>query len=185
MSSSDIQARLGAALVDFAENGTFPDEDAAAAADLETSGLPIALQALNDAKASLEVSSNFWFLGPSHSICLILMHILFKHDIRRISGEEAPNVDTWIEHAKALQDDIEKSQRVANEIVREAEAVDEREEALKQQERYVSFLEREEAYYSQLHDAFQLMQEVHESLEKADELVSERYILEPVQILES
>jgi hypothetical protein len=56
MSSSEIQARVGKALADFAVNSQYPDEEAVIAADVETSALPVASELLSSAKLSLEVS---------------------------------------------------------------------------------------------------------------------------------
>jgi len=58
MSSTEIQARLGQTLIDFSTNGAFPEEEAVSAAFVQDSVLPIALEALNDAKLALEVRSN-------------------------------------------------------------------------------------------------------------------------------
>lgn len=58
MSSQDIQARIGPALVDYSGNGTFPEEESVAAAHIEDDILPEALNALNNAKTDLEVSFN-------------------------------------------------------------------------------------------------------------------------------
>jgi hypothetical protein len=55
MTSLDIQARIGPALVDYAGNGTFPEEESVAAAHIEDSTLPEALNVLNNAKTELEV----------------------------------------------------------------------------------------------------------------------------------
>ena len=55
MASSDIQAQLGQTLVDFSANGAFPEEEAVSAAYVEDSALPVALVALGNAKAGLEV----------------------------------------------------------------------------------------------------------------------------------
>jgi hypothetical protein len=58
MASANIQARLGDALVNFAENQAFPEEEEISAASLESSTLQPALTALNNAKIALEVGCN-------------------------------------------------------------------------------------------------------------------------------
>lgn len=55
MSSLDIQACIGPALVDYAENDKFPDDESVAAANIEDSALPGALAILNNAQTELEV----------------------------------------------------------------------------------------------------------------------------------
>jgi hypothetical protein len=57
MSSSDVQARVGRALVDFAVKSQYPDEEAVIAADVESSALPVALELLSNARSSLEVGA--------------------------------------------------------------------------------------------------------------------------------
>ena len=59
MSSADVQARIGQALVDFAAKSQYPDDEAVIAANVEGSALPIALKLLSNAKSSLEVGSVF------------------------------------------------------------------------------------------------------------------------------
>lgn len=61
MSSSDTQARVGKALVDFAVKSEYPDEEAVIAANVESSALSVALELLNNARASLEVSCSLSF----------------------------------------------------------------------------------------------------------------------------
>ena len=58
MSSPDTQARVGQALVNFAVESKYPEEEAVIAANVESSALPTALELLNSARASLEVGSN-------------------------------------------------------------------------------------------------------------------------------
>ena len=55
MSSSDIQAQVGRALVDFAVESQYPDEEDVGAAKVESSALPTALDLLNVARVDLEV----------------------------------------------------------------------------------------------------------------------------------
>lgn len=56
MSSSNIEEQLGPALINFATNGSFPEE-AVSAAYVQDSALPAALIALDGAKIALEVCS--------------------------------------------------------------------------------------------------------------------------------
>ena len=55
MERNGIQTQIGVALVDFAQDGTFPEEEAVVSANIEDSALPGALRALNEAKTALEV----------------------------------------------------------------------------------------------------------------------------------
>lgn len=116
---------------------------------------------------------------------LLLTFTYPQNEIRETSREEAPNVDAWIANAKTLQDDIESSKRLANDIIRKAEAHERREEVQNEQEKYVTFLENEVAFNNQLRDGLILIQEVHGCLEKADTLVHARKILEALHLLDS
>lgn len=115
----------------------------------------------------------------------MLRSIFSQDEICKTSREVAPDVDTWIENAKALQDDIDSSKRLANDIIRQAEADEQRGEVVKEQEIYLSFMENEVAFNNQLHDALLLIQDVHSCLERAEALINERQILECLQVLES
>lgn len=57
MSGHDNPVRIGRVLVDYSSNGIFPEEESVAATHFEDSLLPGALNALNDSKAALEVTS--------------------------------------------------------------------------------------------------------------------------------
>lgn len=116
---------------------------------------------------------------------LLLTFTSSQNEIRETSREEATNVDAWIANAKTLQDDIESSKRLANDIIRKAEADERREEAQNEQEKYVAFLENEVAFNNQLQDGLILIQEVHGCLEKAETLVHRRKILEALHLLDS
>ena len=116
---------------------------------------------------------------------LLLIFASSQIEIRETSREEAPNVDAWIANAKTLQDDIESSKRLANDIIRKAEADEGREEVQNEQEKYVAFLENEVAFNNQLRDGLILIQEVHGCLEKAETLVHTRKILEALHLLDS
>lgn len=58
MATTNAGARVGPTLVDFATNGQFPEEEAVSAASVDSTGLPAALEVLNEAKLALEVSSH-------------------------------------------------------------------------------------------------------------------------------
>jgi len=107
-----------------------------------------------------------------------------QEEIRHISQETAPNVDSWIVHAKAIQNDIETSKRLASSIVRQAEADEEREEGLQEQEAYVDFLTKEVSFNDQLLTALNGIQGVNESLQQAEELAIQKKIIDALHALE-
>jgi centromere/kinetochore protein ZW10 len=75
---------------------------------------------------------------------------LLQTEIQQISCDSAPDVDSWIMHAKSIQDDIEKSRRLASSIVRQAEADEQREYALQEKHGYTEFLGKEVSFNDQL-----------------------------------
>lgn len=104
--------------------------------------------------------------------------------IRQISCESAPDVDSWIVHAKSIQEDIERSKRLASLIVRQAEADDETEETLQEKENYVEFLTKEVSFNNQLLSALKGIQDVNECLQQAEELANQQNILDALVQLE-
>jgi hypothetical protein len=56
MASTADEARLGDTLIQFSVDGRFPEEEATSAAYVESSALPVALQALAEAQTELEVT---------------------------------------------------------------------------------------------------------------------------------
>ncbi|KAH6673050.1 centromere/kinetochore protein-like protein zw10 [Halenospora varia] len=160
MATTNAGARVGPTLVDFATNGQFPEEEAVSAASVDSTGLPTALEVLNEAKLALET------------------------EIKEISRDSAADVDTWITHAKSIQDDIEKSRRLASSIVRQAEADEQRLELLEEKEAYAGFLEKEVAFNVHLGEALRSIQEVNDKLDKAEGLAGEKRIIEAMAVLE-
>jgi centromere/kinetochore protein ZW10 len=105
-------------------------------------------------------------------------------EIRQISHDSAPGVDAWIKHAKSIQDDIDRSRRLASSIVRQAEAEDETEETLQEKEKYVEFLTKEVSFNDQLLSALKGIQGVDEILQQAEELAAKQSIVEALFKLE-
>jgi hypothetical protein len=105
-------------------------------------------------------------------------------EIRQISKDKASSVDTWISHSKTIQGDIERSRKLANTIVREAEAEEERLEALKDKESTVEFLAKEVAFSTSLKGGLKAIQISRDRLRDVEELASERKIHEALIALE-
>ena len=108
----------------------------------------------------------------------------YQTEIRQISSESAPDVDTWITHAKSLQEDIIASRKLASDIVRRAEADEERLDGLQDAEFQVTFLEKETAFNAQLGETLHSLQQVNNTLDKSEELAIERNIVNAIQSLE-
>jgi len=143
---ASLPVRVGKALVDFSSNYEFPDAEDVSAAPVEGTVITAAYRALNDAKEALET------------------------EIRTISRESAPDVETWIATAKALQKDIQASRALANKIVKQAEE-DKYSDEIELHGLHVDFLEKELRFNSQLGEALASVKEVEDCLRQVDRLV--------------
>ncbi|TVY88933.1 Centromere/kinetochore protein-like protein [Lachnellula willkommii] len=150
---------LGSILIDFSTKGSFPGEESVSAARVEESALPGALVALNAAKTELET------------------------EIRQLSKDSAPDVDTWITHAQSIQNDIETSKQLASRIVRQAEADDKRLEEQEDTRTYVEFMAKEVELNEHLRQALEEMQRLNDQLDDAETLASEGNIMAALNML--
>lgn len=150
---------LGQALVDFALHSGFPDDEASsrriAADDLQP-----ALESLAAAKSHLQAQ------------------------IHSINEETAPDVQSWMTNAKALEDDINKSRSLANEIVRRAEAPEVSGQSILEAEEKVGFLQREVSYTAQVREALTNIKRVNEMLDQVEQARNERRVLDSLHLLE-
>ncbi|RDW74090.1 hypothetical protein BP5796_07532 [Coleophoma crateriformis] len=150
---------LGDTLLQFSRDGVFPDDEAVSAATIETPALPAALQILQNAKDELEA------------------------EVRQISRDQPPDVDLWIENAQGIQDDIRQTKSLASEIVREAEAGDQRIEDMKDKEIHVEFLSREALFNDQLLETLKSIKAANELMDEAQQVAAERKLIDAVNIL--
>jgi centromere/kinetochore protein ZW10 len=113
-----------------------------------------------------------------------LANSYIQAEIRQISRDKASSVDVWIAHAKTIQNDIDKSRKLANAVVREAEADEERLEGLKDKENTVEFLTKEVAFSASLRDGLKAIQVTRDRLRDVEKLATERKIHEALITLE-
>jgi centromere/kinetochore protein ZW10 len=113
-----------------------------------------------------------------------LANSFIQVEIRQISRDKASSVDIWITHAKTIQNDIDKSRKLANAIVREAEADEERLDGLKDKENTVEFLTKEVAFSASLRDGLKAIQVTRDRLRDVEKLAAERKIHEALITLE-
>ncbi|KAH8804607.1 centromere/kinetochore protein-like protein zw10 [Xylogone sp. PMI_703] len=161
MTSMEVQNQLGRILIEFSRNGSFPEDEAVSATVVQGSALPGALEALSAAKADLET------------------------EIRQLSRDSAAEVDSWIVNAKSLQDDIDKSRRLASEIARQAEADEENIEAMRERETYVEFLMKENLFNDQLRETLEAIKVANDSFDAAEKLSYENRIVDALHSLEN
>jgi centromere/kinetochore protein ZW10 len=118
-----------------------------------------------------------------YALPLVYTKQLLQDEIRKISRNSAPDVDTWIEHASALQAELDASQDFAREIKQEAEMGDKLYEAVKDDTNHVELLEREVTYNSQLIKALDVIKTVKDMLDEAEEAGMSNRILQALDIL--
>ncbi|KFY36495.1 hypothetical protein V494_05027 [Pseudogymnoascus sp. VKM F-4513 (FW-928)] len=150
---------LGQSIANFARDGVFPGDDEISKSYVEGEALELALQAVTAARSALE------------------------DEIRKTSRDSAPEVDSWIKNAHALQEDIENSKRLAEDIAREAEGGDALQQAAKEDAEHVEFLEKEVEYSNQLKEALNGIQDVQRMLDRAEGAGVEGKLLDALNIL--
>ncbi|KAJ0372325.1 hypothetical protein COL154_000048 [Colletotrichum chrysophilum] len=156
---AQVSAQLGDAIVSFALEGSFPDEQVSSLS-LSSSDLSPAIDALEKAKGELET------------------------EIHTINEETKGDVSSWVSNAKSLQEDILRSKRLADDIVRQSEAPQVSGKAIQDAEEHIHFLEREVMYTEQLHDALRGIQHVNELLGEVEQAMNERRIIDSLRWLE-
>ncbi|KAH7033468.1 uncharacterized protein B0I36DRAFT_109508 [Microdochium trichocladiopsis] len=152
--------QAGQALVEFALSGAFPEEPLSSQR-VTLKELGPALEALAQAKSRLE------------------------SEIHSINEETAPEVSQWAANAKSLEEDINRSRAMANDIVRRSEAPDVSGKTIREAEDKVSFLQQETAYNQQVRNALVSIKNVNEILDKVEIARDERRILDSLHLLES
>ncbi|KFZ07668.1 hypothetical protein V501_06228 [Pseudogymnoascus sp. VKM F-4519 (FW-2642)] len=150
---------LGQSIANFARDGEFPGDEEISKSYVEGEALALALQAVTAARSALE------------------------DEIRKTSRDSAPEVDTWITNAHALQEDIENSKSLAEDIARDAEGGDALQRAAKEDAEHVEFLEKEVQYNNQLKEALGGIQDVQRMLDGAEGAGVEGRLLEALSIL--
>ncbi|KAK8035544.1 centromere/kinetochore protein zw10 [Apiospora rasikravindrae] len=152
-------ALVGQALVDFALHGNFP-EDAISSKRVEKEDFGPALEALTAAKAKLEA------------------------EVHTINEETAPDVQSWVANAKTVEDDINRSRTLANEIVRRAEAPEVSGQTIRETEEKAEFLQREVVYNQQVREALTSIKHVNAVLDQVEQARNERRVLDSLHLLE-
>lgn len=108
-----------------------------------------------------------------------------QSEIHTINEETKGDVSSWVHNAKTLQEDILRSKRLADDIVRQSEAPQVSGKAIQDAEDHIQFLEKEVLYTNQLHDALRGIQHVNELLGEVEQAMNERRIIDSLRWLES
>ncbi|KAJ0166930.1 Centromere/kinetochore protein zw10 -like protein [Colletotrichum tanaceti] len=157
--ASHVPAQVGEVIVAFALEGHFPDEQLSSL-PLSSSDLSPAIEALERAKGDLE------------------------SEIHKINEETKGDVSSWVNNAKTLQEDILRSKRLADDIVRQSEAPQVSGKATQDAEELAQFLEKEVLYTQQLHEVLRGIQQVNELLGEVEQAMNERRIVDSLRWLE-
>jgi centromere/kinetochore protein ZW10 len=104
-------------------------------------------------------------------------------EIRQISRQTIPDVEVWMTNARAVHEDIERLRRLATEIVREAEADEDRLERLEDRKAHLELLERESVFNKQLSEELQFISQVNDAVEKTERVAGDSNILEALRLL--
>jgi centromere/kinetochore protein ZW10 len=115
----------------------------------------------------------------------IIANVCHQKEIRSISSESAPEVDAWIQHARALKEDIDRTRAFAGETSRQADAGDILHQTIKAAEDRVEFLSKEATYSQQVGGALRIIKDIRDFLDRAEQSAIERNILEALQLLSS
>ncbi len=104
-----------------------------------------------------------------------------RHDQRR----DSEDVNIWFSNAKALQDDVNRSKAMANDILKQAETPDVSGKTIREAEERADFLIRELNYNQQVRQALAGIKRVNQSLDQVEQASKERRILDALHLLES
>ncbi|TLD11063.1 hypothetical protein PgNI_05587 [Pyricularia grisea] len=150
---------LGPALVRFTTEKAFPDETISSL-NIKPDELPAAIKALDGAKAKLE------------------------QDIHQINQETADDVNTWYNNAKVLQDDINRSKQIANDIIRQSEDPETSGKTVEEAEARAAFLIRELNYNDELIQTLRAIKAINTILDEVEQACAERRIVDALRLLE-
>ncbi|TLS25772.1 hypothetical protein PpBr36_07026 [Pyricularia pennisetigena] len=150
---------LGPVLVRFTTEKAFPDETISSL-KIKSDELPAAIKALDGAKAKLQ------------------------QDIHQVNQETADDVNTWYNNAKVLQDDINRSKQIANDIIRQSEEPETSGKTVEEAEARAAFLIRELNYNDELIQTLRAIKAINTVLDEVEQACAERRIVDALRLLE-
>ena len=122
-------------------------------------------------------------LSPSHMPQIPVLMEPLQTEIHQISRQTIPDVETWISNARAVHEDIERLRRLATDIVREAEADEERLDLLSDRNTHLELLQRENLFNKSLSEALERIQQINDTVDNAERVADEKNILEALRLL--
>jgi centromere/kinetochore protein ZW10 len=160
MPSEMSHQALGDALIQSVKDGSFPQSEDVASAPLTSAVVPELLQALKKAQEE------------------------HRSEIRAVASKTAPDVDQWINDARKLRADIERSQTTAQEIAQQAESKAPYTAKIQDAASRVSFLYSEIAYSANLKQTLRELKNVAALLEDAQTAQEEHRYIDALGMLE-
>lgn len=110
--------------------------------------------------------------------------IFYQDQIRSINEESAEDVNAWFNNARSIQDDIARSKRLANDIVKRSENPDVSGKSVEEAEEKAAFIVRELDYNYQIQQVLRGLRTVNTTLDEVEEASSQRRILDALHLLE-
>lgn len=150
---------MAVAIATAVQDGTFPDDEATLSSELNSASIPPLLESIQHAKDGLSSA------------------------VRRISKEEAGDVDSWIAQAKKVQEDIARCKEDARQIVQEHERIEVLRSTRNETRTKVNLLEDEIAFNAALQRQIHLISEVSAALNQVDSHVRQQQLVPASQAL--
>ncbi|QIW96852.1 hypothetical protein AMS68_002370 [Peltaster fructicola] len=142
--SADVLSR---AILRFSTDNAYPEAEEVVTAELDSTVLTGVLDALRQERDGL------------------------KQEIRALSKTTGPEVQSWIDQAKQLQNDIQKSREIARQIVKEHEDGNKLKAQVSDAMNKIQLLEREVGFESSLEDTLRLVKDSHGLLLDAQDAI--------------
>lgn len=109
---------------------------------------------------------------------------MLQQDIHKINEETADDVNTWYNNAKVLQDDINRSKQIANDIIRQSEEPETSGKTVEEAEARAAFLIRELNYNDELIQTLRAIKGINTVLDEVEQACAERRIVDALRLLE-
>lgn len=109
---------------------------------------------------------------------------ILQQDIHQINQETADDVNTWYNNAKVLQDDINRSKQIANDIIRQSEDPETSGKTVEEAEARAAFLIRELNYNDELIQTLRAIKAINTILDEVEQACAERRIVDALRLLE-
>ncbi|KAL8764401.1 MAG: hypothetical protein Q9184_000106 [Pyrenodesmia sp. 2 TL-2023] len=149
--------QLGEAILNAAQNGTYPDSEDIISANFPPSAFPQALELLKGAREEVKIR------------------------VRKSSKSSAQDIDGWILQAKQLRTDIETAQASAADIRAKAARDEELRQGVRDARSKLRLLEQEVAFNHDLAGTLEQVQTTSRSISQIQDLLGQGHLFEAVE----